>query len=228
MSDAHVQVYGWINGGGNISTNNVKPGGNAPAAYDYTPNSVQLDQAVVYVERLPDEVQNDHFDWGFRFSTLYGENYRYTTAFGLMSYQLLNHNLVYGIDFPMVYADFYFPVLQGFNLRVGRFISIPDIEAQLAPNNYTYVHSLTYSWDNYTNTGVQGTLAVTKNWIAQMGLTVGSDTMPWNAGAHVPNYYVLPGMQTRSIPVHRCSRIPGQSRQLRLAFAGPAMMGGTT
>ena len=120
---------------------------------------------------------------------LYGENYRYTTAFGLMSYQLLNHNFVYGIDFPMVYADFYFPVLQGFNFRVGRFISVPDIEAQLAPNNYTYVHSLTYSWDNYTNTGFQGTLAITKNWIPQMGLTVGSDTMPWNAGAHVPNYY---------------------------------------
>ena len=37
MSDAHIQVYGWINGGGNLSTNNVKPGGNAPAAYDYSP-----------------------------------------------------------------------------------------------------------------------------------------------------------------------------------------------
>ena len=96
MSDAHIQVYGWINGGGNISTNSVKPGGNAPAAYDYTPNTIQLDQAVLYIERLADTVQNDHVDWGFRFSALYGENYRYTTAYGLMSYQLLNHNLVNG------------------------------------------------------------------------------------------------------------------------------------
>ena len=60
--------YGWVNVGGNISTNNVKPGGNAPAAYDYTPNTMQLDQAVLYVERLADTTQNDHFDWGFRFS----------------------------------------------------------------------------------------------------------------------------------------------------------------
>jgi hypothetical protein len=81
--------------------------------------------------------------------------------------------------------------MQGFNLRIGRFISVPDIEAQLAPNNYTYVHSLTYSWDNYTNTGIQGTLAVTKNWIVQLGLTVGSDTMPWNAGARITN--LMPG-----------------------------------
>jgi len=191
MSDAHIQVYGWINGGGNISTNNVKPGGNAPAAYDYTPNNFQLDQAVVYIERLADTVQLDHVDWGFRFSTLYGENYRYTTAYGLMSYQLLNHNLVNGIDFPMVYTDIYFPVFQGMDVRLGRFISVPDIEAQLAPNNYTYVHSLTYSWDNYTNTGIEVTTALTKNWIIQTGVTVGSDTMPWNIGQTMTN--LMPG-----------------------------------
>jgi hypothetical protein len=183
MSDAHIQIYGWVNGGGNISTNTTKPGGNVPAAYDYTPNTFQLDQAVVYVERLPDTVQLDHIDWGFRFSALYGVDYRYTTSYGVASYQFLNHNLVNGYDFPMVYGDIYFPVVQGMNVRVGRFISIPDIEAQLAPNNYTYTHSLTYSFDNYTNTGVQVTTALTKNWIIQTGVSVGSDTALWNAGA---------------------------------------------
>ena len=191
MSDAHVQVYGWVAPAANISSNTVKPGGNAPAAYDYTPNTVQLDQAVVYVERLADTTQNDHFDWGFRFSTLYGVDYRYTTAYGLFSNQLLNQNATNSVDFPMVYVDLYFPVMQGMDVRIGRFISIPDIEAQLAPNNYTYVHSLTYTFDNYTNTGVQVTTALTKNWILQLGLTVGSDTMPWNAGARLTNQ--MPG-----------------------------------
>ncbi len=193
MNDAHVQVYGWVAPGANLSTNSTRPGGNAPAAYDYTPNTVQLDQAVIYIERLADTTQNDHFDWGFRLSALYGVDYRYTTAYGLFSYQLLNHNAVNGYDFPMVYTDLYFPVLQGMDVRIGRFISIPDIEAQLAPNNYTYVHSLTYTFDNYTNTGLEVTTALTKNWIVQTGLTVGSDTMPWNAGAKIPNYYVLAG-----------------------------------
>jgi hypothetical protein len=32
----------------------------------------------------------------------------------------------------MEYVDLYFPVIQGLNVRIGRF---PDIEAQLAPNN---------------------------------------------------------------------------------------------
>ena len=85
LNDAHIQIYGWVNFGGNVSTNTVKPGGNSPAAYMYTPNTLQFDQAVVYIERLPDTVQKDHVDWGFRFSALYGENYRYTTAYGLAS-----------------------------------------------------------------------------------------------------------------------------------------------
>ena len=71
MSAAHIQVYGWISAGGNLSTNTVSPGGNWPAGYMYTPNIVQLDQAVMYVERLPDTVQKDHVDWGFRVAGLY-------------------------------------------------------------------------------------------------------------------------------------------------------------
>ncbi len=218
MNDAHIQVYGWIAGGGNISTNTVRPGGNAPAAYDYTPNTFQLDQAVVYIERLPDETQNDHFDWGFRIANLYGENYRYTIAYGLFSNQLLKSNAVYGFDLPMAYLDLYFPVLKGLNVRVGRFISIPDIEAQLAPNNYTYVHSLTYTFDNYTNTGVQFTQAVTKNWIAQLGVTVGSDTMPWNAGARVPNAYVLAGNSDPLYPGTTMLKDPGAVPSITLGF----------
>jgi hypothetical protein len=192
MNDNHIQVYGWINGGGNLSTNTVR-GGNAPAAYDYNPNTVQLDQAVLYIERLPDTVQKDHIDWGFRLAPIYGENYRYTTAFGLWSYQLLNQNKNYGYDLPMAYGEVFIPWLaEGLLIRFGRFISVPDIEAQLAPNNYMYTHSMTYTFDNYTNTGIQTTLAVTKNWFFQLGVSVGSDTLPWNAGATIPNPFPNP------------------------------------
>lgn len=193
MNDAHVQVYGWINVGGNLASDTVKPGGNFPAAYMFTPNTVQLDQAVVYIERLPDTVQTDHIDWGFRLSALYGENYRYTTAYGLASYQLLGHNLYYGYDFPMLYGEVYFPQFaEGLMVRFGRFISLPDIEAQLAPNNYMYSHSLTYGYDNYTNTGIQTTLAVTKNLFMQLGLSVGTEAMPWHWGQTIPNPFPNP------------------------------------
>jgi hypothetical protein len=187
LNDNHIQIYGWVNAGGNLSNNTVR-GGNAPAAYDYNPNTVQLDQAVVYFERLPDTVQKDHIDWGFRIAPIYGENYRYTTAYGLFSSQLLNQNANNGFDIPMAYGELFIPqVMDGLMLRLGRYISIPDIEAQLAPNNYMYTHSMTYTFDNYTNTGLDATLAVNKNWILQAAITVGTESLPWHVGAMIPN-----------------------------------------
>jgi hypothetical protein len=46
---------------------------------------------------------------------------------------------------------------------------------------------MTYTFDNYTKTGVEATLAATKNWIFQLGFTVGTEAMPWHAGATIPN-----------------------------------------
>jgi len=202
MSDAHIQAYGWINAGGNISTNRTKPGGNWPAAYDYTPNTIQLDQAVLYIERVPDTVQKDHIDWGFRVSGIYGENYRYTTALGIFSNQLLVHNQVNGFDMPMVYGEVFVPwVMEGLLVRVGRFISVPDIEAQLAPNNYMYTHSMTYTFDNYTNTGIQTTLAVTKNWFLQVGVAIGSDTAIWHWNQTVANPFPNPVYPGATMPL---------------------------
>ena len=65
----------------------------------------------------------------------------------------------------MYYLDFWLPhIAEGTNLRVGRYISIPDIEAQLAPNNITYSHSLLYTYDPYTQNGVVATTKLDKNW----------------------------------------------------------------
>ena len=188
MQDNHIQTYGWIDPGFNVSSNTEHRGGNAPIAYMYTPDTVQLDQAVLYVDRVPDTVQTDHVDWGGRMSILYGENYRYTTAYGIASNQLLKKNDINGYDFPMMYGELYIPkVAEGLVLRLGRYISIPDIEAQLAPNNYMYSHSMTYSFDNYTNEGLVGSLAVTKNLIVQLGVVDGTETAIWNAGKTMNN-----------------------------------------
>jgi hypothetical protein len=176
MIDNHIQAYGWANIGFNFSTNNTH-GGNAPAAYDYSPNSPVLNQIVEYVERLPDTVQKDHNDWGFRLNMIYGQDYRYTTSYGLFSGQLMNKNLQNGFDAVMLYYDWFTPFVgQGLNIRVGRYVAIPDIEAQLAPNNYMYSHSITYAYDNYTNEGILATLALDKNWQIQAGVTAGTDT----------------------------------------------------
>jgi hypothetical protein len=208
MQDAHIQAYGWVEVGANASTNHVE-GGNAPAGYDYNPNRIQMDQTVLYVERAPDTVQKDHIDWGFRVSAIYGVDYRYTISDGLLSNQLTKSNKNYGLDLPMEYAEVYIPqVAKGLLIRAGRFISIPDIEAQLAPNNYMYSHSLTYTFDNFTNTGVMGTLAVTKNLFLQLGVVAGTDTAITNTGENKTNPFpnpIYPGATFRKDPGARPS-----------------------
>jgi len=192
LIDNHIQIYGWVNPGFNLSTNDRGKGANNPVAYTYSSNTVVLDQAVLYIERLPDTVQTDHIDWGFRLSGLYGIDQRYTTSYGLASWQFNKQNLENGYDFPMIYAEIYDPfIMSGFMLRFGRYVSIPDIEAQLAPNNPTYTHSFTYGYDNYTNTGMVGSLQVTPKLMVQLGVTDGTETPLWNNGVKLANLYVL-------------------------------------
>ncbi len=181
---SRIKVYGWINGGFNVSTSNKGDGANAPAAYYYSPNRVTADQQVLYLERLPDTVQTDHVDWGFRFAQLYGQDYRYTTAKGILSQQLLARNHQNGYDPVMAYLDIYVPrVARGMNIRIGRYISLPDIEAQLAPNNYTYSHSLLYTIDPYTQTGIVASIKLSDHWLVQAGLSAGNDVAPWTGDA---------------------------------------------
>lgn len=186
LKDSRFTVYGWIEPGANVSTSHTRfnfqtgTGGNYPAAYSYEPNTVQLDQAALYLERTPDEVQFDHFDWGFRFTGLYGTDYKYTFSNDILSNQYTNSEKPYGFDPVMYYVDLWFPhIAAGENVRIGRYISIPDIEAQLAPNNLTYSHSLLYTYDPYTQNGIVSTTKLNRNWLVQAELSAGNDIGPW-------------------------------------------------
>ena len=176
LQDHRTKVYGWIDPSFNFSTSSTN---SFPLSYDIFPNSVVLNQAVLYVERLPNTVQNTHFDFGYHVTGFFGNDYRFTTAKGYFSQQLLQKNRRYGFDPVLEYVDLYFPVLQGLNIRMGRFLSVPGIEAQLAPNNYNMSHSLLYTIDPFTETGIIGTLKLNKQWVVQLGLSASHDVAPW-------------------------------------------------
>jgi len=176
-----TKVYGWVAPSGNVSTSRDR---NAPETNDIYSNRVELDQMVVYVERLPDSVQRDHVDWGFHLTGFYGTDYRSTTNKGYFSGQLIDHDREYGFDPVLEYVDVYFPhVGEGMNLRVGRFISVPGIEAQLTPNNYMFSHSLLYSVDPFTDTGAIATVRLNDRWTVQAEISASHDVAPWTADA---------------------------------------------
>ena len=178
---SRIKIYGWINPSYNISSSKNN---NIPVSYSNIPNSLQLSQAVIRIERQPNTVQTDHVDWGFRISNMYGIDYRYTIAKGWFSDQFFKKNNLNGYDAPEMYAMVYIPkIAQGLLLRVGRFISPADIEAQLSPDNYLYTHSVMFSYDPYTETGVQGTLMLNKQLTVTFAIDAGNDLAPWTNSA---------------------------------------------
>jgi hypothetical protein len=143
-----------------------------------------FNQAVLRFDRPVDSVQTDHVDWGFRSTFLYGTDYRYMTAGGWFSDQLLVHNDAYGFDPTEQYLDLYLPgISQGLIIRLGRWIACPDIETQFAPDNYMGTHSLLFTVDTYTQTGTMLTLMLDKQWTVQAGIHAGTDMAPWYQGA---------------------------------------------
>jgi hypothetical protein len=184
LLDSHrIRVYGWFNASGNLSTSRNS---NTPDSYWIVPNSFQLDQLVVRAERLVDSVQTDHMDWGFRSTMLFGMDYRYMVAGGWWpgDTQLLKHNFLYGVDFTEQYIDVYYPWLaQGLIVRFGRWIACPDIETQFAPDNYMGTHSILFTFDTYTQTGVMATVMLNKQWTVQACINAGDDMAPWYQGA---------------------------------------------
>ncbi|RDS82034.1 hypothetical protein DWU99_15290 [Dyella psychrodurans] len=189
MKRHRIEMFGWINAAANLSTSHFT---NYPLSYQVRPNRAELNQVVVNIQRIVDTVQTDHLDWGFDISALYGYDYHFTTMKGVFSNQLLNNSPVdaqlpgrtYGTDPMLFYADIYVPwVGEGMVVRVGRWLSLPDIEAQFSPNNYLVTHSILYTADPYTQMGVLTTTRLNAQWTVQLGIHGSDDTAVWNRSA---------------------------------------------
>ncbi|MBU6339200.1 MAG: outer membrane beta-barrel protein [Rickettsiales bacterium] len=183
IKESGIKFYGWLNAGGNLSTSkthydlSVGTGGNAPSGYYDYANQVMLNQLVLNLEKFPDVSQKKKISYGFRISTLYGTDYQYTIASHLLSNQLLKNRNKYGFDPFLIYGDIYIPyVVEGLNIRVGRYATLHDIESSFAPANYTYGHSLLNIFDPYTHQGAVATLKLNRNWKTQFEIYNGSDT----------------------------------------------------
>jgi hypothetical protein len=181
IKESRIKFDGWVTSAGTWSTARNT---NTPSSYWIVPNSYQLDQLCFRIERYPDTVQSDHIDWGFRSITMYGMDYRYTTAGGWASDQLLKNNLLYGWDPVEQYINFYVPWFGGgTDIRIGRWIACPDIETQYAPDNYLGSHSILFTFDTYTQTGVMITQKLGQRWEVQAAVHAGTDMAPWYPGA---------------------------------------------
>ena len=189
LKENNIRIYGWGNPSFNASTSKNS---NVPLSYTIVPNHIELEQLILRLERQPDTVQTNHADWGFRLSNLYGTDYRYTTSQGYFSHQLEGNNNLYGYDAVEAYWQLYIPSgAEGMVMTIGRYISPPDIEAQLAPQNFLVTHSLMFTFDAYTQTGVNAAIKLNNAWTIQFGLNSGNDVAPWTDAASTPTLLAM-------------------------------------
>ena len=203
LKENRIRASGWVDASTNWSSNTNS---NGPEGYWARANRLELDQLVFRLEREVDSIQTDHWDWGFRSTILYGEDYRGTTAGGWGSDQLLRNNNLYGWDPVEQYIDIYNPFFaQGAILRVGRYAGLPDIEDPFGPDNYMSSHSLLFLADTLTQTGVLLSVKLSDQWTVQMGVNAGDDMAPWYEGAGRPAFSACAGFpattRIRSTPV---------------------------
>jgi len=179
---SRVKLSGWVAGSFNLSTSHNS---NDPAVYDIFPNRIEFDQTVLYAERLPDTVQTDHFDWGFHLSGLYcmapaivspptWATSASNCSTSTVSMALIPCSNTWTSISPRSSKD---------STTASAASSVPGIEAQLAPNNYIYTHSLLYVIDPFTDTGILGAVRLNDRWLVQLGLTASHDVAPWTSDA---------------------------------------------
>ena len=77
------------------------------------------------------------------------------------------------------------------NVRIGRYISPMDIEAQLSPENYLYSHSIMYGYDPYTFTGIQNTVRLSSQWTIMFGAHAGNDMAPWTKSSQANGEFLV-------------------------------------
>src|SRR5258707_13438587 len=92
---SRTKLYGWIDTTLNFSTSAHS---NAPEANDVYSNRLEVNQIVLYAERLPDPAHRVHIDWGYHLTALYRTDYAFTLQKGYLHASLLNNHRQTALD----------------------------------------------------------------------------------------------------------------------------------
>jgi Putative beta-barrel porin-2, OmpL-like. bbp2 len=130
--ESPVQVYGWIQnsftGNANGTPRNLS---NVTVFPNRLANQWQGNQYYVIVENLLE--QSEEINLGFRFDTLFGNDWEFTKDLGLFD-NTFKTNSFAGLDFPQIYGSVHLPWLteNGIDVKGGRFYSPGGFESPMA------------------------------------------------------------------------------------------------
>jgi hypothetical protein len=177
MKNLGITIGGWIDAGISTNNNSSPDNFNGPVGLNDRDAEPQVKQIYLYIERQVDK-KGSSWDFGGRFDFLYG-----TDAFIAQSTDEWDQRLItdgtsrfYQIALPQLYAEIFAPVGNGLTIKAGHFYGLTNYESVMAPNNFFYSRSNSFTWDGpFTHTGVLLSYPLNNNFSV-----TGGGVMGWN------------------------------------------------
>ncbi len=172
-SEPALNIGGWFSFGYTSQSTDL---------FNSEPDSFNLNQGWLYIEKPAKAREDNRIGWGFRFDGVYGVNANDTQAFGNTvdaagdprGWDNGFQNGIYGWALPQVYLEF---AKNDWSVKLGHFFTIIGYEVVTAPENFFYSHSITsYESEPFTHTGALATWKVNKSTTVYGGWTAGWDT----------------------------------------------------
>jgi hypothetical protein len=184
--NAQVQVYGWIENSFTGNTNGTpKNLSNVTVFPNNLANQWQGNQYYVILENAIEE--GDELNFGFRFDTLFGNDWQFTKDVGLFD-NTFRTNSFAGLDFPQIYGSAHLPFLteNGIDIKGGRFYAPSGYESPMAIYRPAFSVSNIFNYTVFTYVGELTTIHVNDRFDLQVGAVNGTNrwidtSYVWNA-----------------------------------------------
>lgn len=170
LDDAHINVFGHIEGSYTWNFDNPAKDLNVGRVFDIKHNDPEVNQLDFNIERNVD-LSNHQFDIGGRVELLYGTDARFIHSSGFLDYDNFFVGPEYQFDIPQLYVDIAVPLGNGLRIRAGKFLFFKQID----PNaSVFFSHSFTFgSALPFTLTGVSALYDFTDQLSLEMGFSRG-------------------------------------------------------
>jgi hypothetical protein len=132
LQDQPYRVWGWIENSFTGDANGMPANRSTyPVEPNHLANSWMGNQYYFIIENPVNQV--DTVNFGFRFDTLFGNDWEFTKSYGLFD-RAFPPNHFAGLDFPQMFGEVHLPILTplGLDVKGGRFYSVLGFESPMA------------------------------------------------------------------------------------------------
>ena len=161
LEDSPVRVFGWIQ---NSFTGNANGTPRDRLNFSVFPNRLANQwQGNQYYLALENPIEADDLvNFGFRYDTLFGNDWQFNKSYGLFD-RAFHNNQFAGLDLAQIYAEVHLPILTpgGLDIKGGRFYNPAGFEAVPAIGRPLLSVPYTMNFTPFTFVGAFSTLHLT-------------------------------------------------------------------